>query len=66
MEYGMSHLVFDAFLIALFVFQEVRNYIERKNIMDRFMSRDFPEYSAYQDEASYSEKSGRRNDSIDL
>jgi hypothetical protein len=36
-----------AFLMGLLVFTEVRNYIERKGLLDRLMAKDFPEYATY-------------------
>ena len=38
-------LVFvPAFLGALVVFSEVRNYIERKHLLNRIMARDYAQY----------------------
>ena len=32
------------FLMAYIIFSEVRNYMERKTLLDRIMSRDFENY----------------------
>lgn len=32
------------FLMAYIVFSEIRNYLERKTLLDRIMSRDFETY----------------------
>lgn len=40
------HLLVHLFLMGLLVFTEVRNFLERKNIMDRLMSRDFTDYTS--------------------
>lgn len=32
------------FLMAYIIFSEVRNYLERKTLLDRIMSRDFENY----------------------
>jgi len=32
------------FLMAYIIFSEVRNYMERKTLLDRIMSRDFESY----------------------
>ena len=37
-------------VFAYLVFTEIRNYHERKNIMDRLMARDFPEFVSYENE----------------
>lgn len=39
-----TELVVIVFLLAFIVFIEIRNYHERKGLLDRIMSRDFPEY----------------------
>jgi len=35
-------------IVAVFCFREYTNYKERKNLMDRFMSRDYVEYKAFE------------------
>jgi hypothetical protein len=41
----MEHLWIEAFLCGLLVFCEVRNYLERKSLLDRIMSKDYQEYA---------------------
>ena len=41
---NLTDLLIVGFLMGYIVFSEVRNYFERKNLMDRLMSRNFTEF----------------------
>ena len=40
----MESLIMIGFLMAYIVFSEIRNYYERKGLLDRIMSKDYSEY----------------------
>lgn len=44
---GLGNLVTELFLMSLVIFSEVRNYIERRGLLDRIMAKDLPEYNAF-------------------
>jgi len=46
----IAHMVIEGFLVSLIVFIVITTYNERKNLLDRIMSRDFPEFVNYENE----------------
>ena len=52
--------------LAFVVFSEIRNYYERRNLLDRIMSKDFAEYSDHTRKATIDKEFGRDNDSYEL
>ena len=45
---NMETLVVIGFLLAFIVFSEIRNYYERKGLLNRIMSRNYVEYSSHE------------------
>jgi len=44
----MEMMVVVGFMLAFIVFSEVRNYYERKGLLDRIMSRTYTEYASHE------------------
>ena len=44
----MELVIVMGFLLAFIVFSEIRNYYERKGLLNRIMSRDYVEYSSHE------------------
>jgi len=44
----MEMMIVVGFMLAFIVFSEVRNYYERKGLLDRIMSRDYGEYASHE------------------
>lgn len=40
----MNEIIIISFLLAFIVFTEIRNYIERKNLLDRIMAKSYNEF----------------------
>jgi len=45
----MEHLIVESFLMLFIVFTEIRNYKERKGLLDRLMSRDYTEFATFEE-----------------
>jgi len=41
----LENLVVIGFLLAFIVFSEIRNYYERKSLLNRIMSKNYDEYA---------------------
>lgn len=46
----MNHIVIECALLAYIAFLEIRNYIERKKLIDRIMAKSYVEYAAYENQ----------------
>jgi hypothetical protein len=46
----IQHWVIEACLVGVVIFSEMRNYFERRTLLDRLMAKDLAEYSAFQSE----------------
>lgn len=47
----MDITVVDGFLIVLLVFTELRNMVERKDLMNRLMARNYDEFAQHEEQA---------------
>lgn len=45
---SIEHLIVILFLILFIVFTEIKNFKERKSLMDRIMSKSYEEYSNHE------------------
>lgn len=52
----ISSLLMQIFLIYLLLTREKQNYLERQKLLDRLMSRDFPEFATYEIEQEKEKK----------
>jgi len=47
MNLPIEHYIIELFLIGLIIFNEVRNYRERKDLTAKLMARTFQEYALF-------------------
>ena len=63
-------IILIIFLMALIVFIELRNWLERRNLMDRLMSRTYVEYAGHENLkeslTAKVEKETKKNQTISL
>lgn len=45
MDADIKDLIILVFFVSLYIFTEIRNYVERKNLTDRLMAKDFDSFN---------------------
>jgi hypothetical protein len=58
MDGMVGYLIVIVFLLGFISFLEIRNYLERKTLYDRLMSRDFSEWAGWDHERIKARRAG--------